>query len=395
MSKEKNHSSRERHTRSLIYKRYLHLLSSCFIALLVIVPLITLLFPDVKFSQNENRILTQFPRFSIDSVFDGRYMKKVEKYTADQLIGRNFWIHTKTRVDRIIGKNSSNGVYLGKESTLIENFDPLPASEVEKNKTAINGFAEKHPNLNHYFLLVPNAISIYGDKLPADAPVLDQNEYMNAFTSGLNGNVNVLDPRPILEENKNQLLYYKTDHHWTTLGAWLSFQSIANTMGITPDPDAYSVHPVTNAFSGALVSKSGYTINTTDTIDVYIPNNENDYSVVNYIAEQKKSPSLYNSEQLKGKDKYAVFLDGNHPIVKIKNPVSNGKNLLVIKDSYANAFIPFLTPFYSEITVIDPRYYYDNIDALITDSGITDVLYLFNANTFFRDTSLGPVLNNE
>jgi hypothetical protein len=68
--------------------------------------------------------------------------------------------------------------------------------------------------------------------------------------------------------------------------------------------------------------------------------------------------------------------------------------LLVIKDSYANAFIPFLAPFYSEITVIDPRYYYDSIDALIADAQITDVLYLFNANTFFRDTTLETVLND-
>lgn len=395
MSKEKNYSSREHHTRSLIYKKYLHLLSSCFIALLVIVPLVTLLFPDVRFSQNENRILTQFPRFSMDSVFDSRYMKKVEKYTADQLIGRNFWIHTKTNSDRIIGKNSSNGVYWGKDATLIENFEPLPPASVDKTKTAINNFAEKHPTLNHTFLLVPNAISIYSDKLPSNAPVLDQNEYINSFTSGLNEKITVLDPRPTLEENKNQLLYYKTDHHWTTLGAWLSFQGIAEDMGLKPDKDAYTVYPVTDTFSGALVSKSGYSLGTTDTIDVFIPKSENDYSVVNYVEEQKKSPSLYSSEQLKGKDKYAVFLDGNHPIVTIKNPVNNGKNLLIIKDSYANAFIPFLTPFYSEITVIDPRYYYESIDALIVDSEITDVLYLFNANTFFRDTSLEPVLNDE
>jgi len=187
----------------------------------------------------------------------------------------------------------------------------------------------------------------------------------------------------------------KTDHHWTTLGAWLSFQGVADAMGIKPDPNAYTVYPVTHSFSGALVSKSGYLTFATDTIDVYVPKNEESYSVVNYVEEQKKSASLYDSEQLKGKDKYAVFLEGNHPIIKIKNPVANGKNLLVIKDSYANAFIPFLTPFYSEITVIDPRYYYDSIDALIADAQITDILYLFNANTFFRDTTLEPVLNDD
>ena len=395
MQNQNKSHTRERHARSHYYKRYINLLGSFFIVLIIIVPLITLISPDAKLSETENRILTQFPRFSIDSVTDGRYMKKMEKYAADQLIGRNFWIHTKTNSDRVIGKNISNGVYLGKDSTLIENFDPLPTEDIDKTKTALNRFVEKHPELNHYFMLVPNAISIYQDKLPLGAPVMDQNQYIDSFTSGLNEKTVILDPRPILKENTNQLLYYKTDHHWTTLGAWLSFQSVSGAMGITPNPDAYSVYPVTQSFSGALVSKSGYSINNTDTIEVYIPKSEEDYSVVNYMEEQRKSPSLYASEQLTGKDKYAVFLDGNHPLVTIKTPVNNSKNLLVIKDSYANAFIPFLTPFYSEIIVIDPRYYYNSIETLIADYDITDVLYLYNANTFFRDTSLEPVLNDE
>jgi hypothetical protein len=395
MRKQDNHREHDQYTHSLFYKKYINLLGLLFIGIIIFFPLVSLILPDTKLSENENRILTQFPRFSVDSIIDGRYMKKMQKYTADQLVGRNFWIYTKTSTDRLIGKNSSNGVYLGKNSTLIENFDPLPADITDQTKIALNAFAEKHPNLNHFFLLVPNAISITNDKLPAYAPVLKQNDYINEFTGGLNEKLTVLDPRPILEQNQDQLLYYKTDHHWTTLGAWLSFQGVANAMGIKPDPDAYTVYPVTHAFSGALVSKSGYLTFTSDTIEVYIPKSEESYSVVNYVEEQKKSPSFYSSQKLKEKDKYAVFLEGNHPLIKIKNSVANGKNLLIIKDSYANAFIPFLAPFYSEITVIDPRYYYDSIDSLIADAQITDILYLFNTNTFFRDTALEPVLNDD
>jgi len=394
MRKQDNHREHDQYTHSLFYKKYINLLGLLFIGILVFFPLASLILPDTKLSENENRILTQLPRFSVDSIIDGRYMKKMQKYTADQLVARNFWIYTKTSTDRLIGKNSSNGVYFGGNSTLIENFDPLPADATEQTKAALNTFAEKHSDLNHYFMLVPNAISVTDEKLPAYAPVLNQNDYIDGFTAGLSKKLTVLDPRPILEQNRDQLLYYKTDHHWTTLGAWLSFQGVADAMGIKPDTDAYTVYPVTHSFSGALASKSGYLTFTTDTIDVYVPKSEDTYSVVNYVEEQKKSPSFYSSEQLKAKDKYAVFLEGNHPIIKIKNSVANGKNLLVIKDSYANAFIPFLAPFYSEITVIDPRYYYDSIDALIADAQITDILYLFNANTFFRDTTLEPVLND-
>lgn len=395
MRKKDNHREHDQYAHSLFYKKYINLLGLLFIGIIAFFSLASLILPDTKLSENENRILTQWPRFSVDSIIDGRYMKKMQKYTADQLVGRNFWIRTKTSTDRLIGKNSSNGVYFGKNATLIENFDPLPADTVAQTQTALNQFAEKHSDLNHYFMLVPNAISVTADKLPAYASVLNQSDYINSFTAGLQEHFSVLDPSPILAEHQDQLLYYKTDHHWTTLGAWLSFQGVADSMGIKADPDAYIVYPVTHSFSGALASKSGYLTSSSDTIEVYIPKSDDDYSVVSYVEEQKKAASLYDSEQLKEKDKYAVFLAGNHPIIKIKNPVLNEKNLLIIKDSYANAFIPFLTPFYSEITVVDPRYYYDSIDDLIADAQITDVLYLFNANSFFRDTSLEPVLNDD
>ncbi|KNZ43009.1 DHHW family protein [Acetobacterium bakii] len=363
-------------------------------SILLIIPLVSLVLPDVQFSPDENRILTQFPKFSVDNFIDGRYMKKAEKYTADQLVGRTSWIKTKTNIDRLLQKNISNGIYLGTEGTLIENFNPLPTEDLNRTQAAINAFYENHPDLKTYFMVAPNAISIYSDKLPANAPVINQKSSILAFTSGLNSGITILDPSSILEVNKASALYYKTDHHWTTLGAWLAFQGVAEAMEIKPNLDAYTVYPVTYDFSGALVSKSGYSLKNKDSIEVYLPKSEDDYSVVTYVENQKKSPSLYNSEQLTGKDKYGVFLDGNHPLVTIKNHVNNNRNLLIIKDSYANAFIPFLTPYFSEITVLDPRYYFDSLENLILESEITDILYLYNANTFFRDTSLESVLND-
>ncbi len=394
MHYQKKKPSRRKNSHSHFYKKYLNLLGLLFIGILFIIPLFSLVLPDIQFSPNENRILTQFPRFSLDNFMDGRYMKKAEKYTADQLVGRSFWIKTKTNTDRLLSKNISNGVYLGKDGTLIERFDPLPTEDLKKTQAAINGFYEKHPDFNTYFMMVPNAISIYSDKLPDNAPVINQKDIISPFVSGLNEEISILDSSPILMVNKDKSLYYKTDHHWTTLGAWLAFQGVAETMDIKSNLDAYIVYPVTYDFSGALVSKSGYSLNNKEIIEVYLPKSEEDYSVVTYVENQKKSSSLYNSEQLTGKDKYGVFLDGNHPLVTIKNPVNNGRNLLVIKDSYANAFIPFLTPYFSEITVLDPRYFFDSIEDLLVESEITDILYLYNANTFFRDTSLESVLND-
>jgi|LGOV01.1.fsa_nt_gb hypothetical protein len=394
MQNKKNDRYKTHHKKTIFYKKYLNLLSLLFIAVIVLLPLVSLLIPDTKFSPAENRILSAFPRFSFDSLIDGRYTKKVEKYVADQFINRNSWIHTKTNTDRLLGRNYSNGIFLGKDHYLIKNFTPLPQETINHSTEAINNFYDKHPNLNHYFMLVPTAITIYSNRLPNHAPVLNQTEFINQFNASLYDNIKILNPTSILNAKKDDALYYKTDHHWTTHGAWLAFQDVSPIMDITPAPDSYSVYPVTQDFSGALVSKSGYALADTDIIEIYIPKNDDDYSVVTYQDKQEKSPSLYYSGNLTEKDKYAVFLDGNHPLLTIENPVNNHRNLLIIKDSYANAFIPFLTPYFSEITVIDPRYYYDSIDQLINDSDITDILYLYNANTFFKDTNLEPVLND-
>ncbi|CAH0438788.1 Conserved hypothetical protein [Clostridium neonatale] len=151
--------------------------------------------------------------------------------------------------------------------------------------------------------------------------------------------------------------------------------------------DKFDVEDVTNDFYGSLYYKMGTGIGKPDTIKIYAPKYENNI-VVNYVNEEKKVASLYNNSKLDGKEKYEVFTDGNHPLINIRTDGDYKKKLLVIKDSYANSFIPFLTTHYGEIDVVDLRYYVDNLDYLIENDGITDVLFLFNVNTFDEDNSI-------
>ena len=160
------------------------------------------------------------------------------------------------------------------------------------------------------------------------------------------------------------------------------------------DSDDYDIELVSNSFVGALSSESGYKTKK-DKVKVYIPKDENDKVVVNYEEEQKKTATLYESEKLEEKDKYQVFLGGNHPLVKINTASTSGKTLLIFKDSYANSFVPFLTSHFSKIILVDPRYYYEDIDELMKSENVDEVLFLYNANTFFSDSTLAPVLNNE
>ena len=212
----------------------------------------------------------------------------------------------------------------------------------------------------------------------------------------MNSNISFVDTYTTLLEHKKEDLFYRTDHHWTTLGAFYSYQRLGDFMNFTPkDSDDYDIELVSNSFNGALASKSGYDTKQKDKVRVYIPKDENDKVVVNYEEEQKKTATLYESDKLDEKDKYQVFLGGNHPIVKIDTSSTSGKTLLIFKDSYANSFVPFLTSHFSKIILVDPRYYYEDIDELMKNENVDEVLYLYNANTFFSDTSLAPVLNNE
>ena len=367
-------------------KIYYSIMTLVFLVILIVIVTLNTTKKDIKFSESENRILAQKPKFSIERLLEGRYTKKYEKYKVDQFVDRDGWMKLKSE---------SNGIYKGSDDYLIESFEVPDSEIVSRNIKAINDFNKKHKDINQYMLIAPNAVSILSEKLPPYAPVVSQKLVMDNFAKTLNKGINYIDVYNTLDKHDKEYIYYKTDHHWTTLGAYYSFLEAAKAMDLEVKKDYYNVERVSNDFYGTLYSKSGYEVKTPDYIDVYLPKDENDEYVVNYVEEQKKSASFYDSEKLETKDKYGMFLGGNHPVVKIKTTSKEDRKLLVFKDSYANSFVPFLTQYFSDIIMVDPRYYYDDIEKLIEEEGISDILYLYNANTFFSDTSLELVLNNQ
>lgn len=375
-------------------KIYYKIMCLLFILVLATITGLNIIKKDKNFSDTENRMLAQKPKFTIEKFMEGRFTKKFEKYKVDQFINRDMWIKIKSSTDKLLGKNKSSGVYLGKDGYLIEDFEKPSDKVLSKNIKAINKFSNKYKNINQYMAIVPNAVDILNEKLPKYAPVISQKKYIDGFESNLNKNINTIDAYKALKSHNDEYIYYKTDHHWTTLGAYYTFLEAAKTMKLDSSKNEYEKFRVSNNFYGTLYSKSGYEVKTPDNIDIYIPKNKEDEYIINYIDEQKKTASFYDSSKLDTKDKYGVFLGGNHPIVNIKTTSQSNKKILIFKDSYANSFVEFLTPYFSEIIMVDPRYYYDDIDKLISDKKITDMLFLYNANTFFSDTSLELVLNN-
>ena len=351
---------------------------------------------DVKFSDTENRMLQQKPAFSLTELADGRFMSSFEAYQTDQFAFRDQWIRLQTAADRLIGKNKSGDVYLGKNQLFEE---PSQISDgVWKNLDAVVSFCSQYRDVKSYLMLVPNAASVQKERLPEYAPVADQKMQLAQITEYLAKQENPVTEIPLydtLREHQDEALYYRTDHHWTTLGAGYAYEKAAEIMNI-PGAEAKSeelakqLYPVTDHFQGTLSSRSGYRV-PDDTIEVYWPEQEEEL-VVTYVQEQTKSASLYAAEKLDAKDKYGMFLNGNHPLTEIRTMASTGRKLLVVKDSYANCFVPYLTGDFEEIVLVDPRYYYDSLGKLMEQYGFTDVLFLYNLNTFLEDDVLHYVL---
>lgn len=371
-----------------IYNRALNrLMTLMFITFIVIVILLNILKTDKTFSEEENRTLSTMPKFTIKSFLSGDFTEEYTEYVEDNFAGKKGFVSIKTNLETLSGKTEINSIFIGEDGQLFEKFKEGSEEETSAKIAAINSFSEKYSNLNISFMLTPTATKVLEDNLPKYAPNDDELSYINNVFSGLNDNVKTINPYEALSENKNEYIFYKTDHHWTSKGAYIAYTVMCEKLGLTPTPiDNFKIITVTDSFYGSLSSKIGIQGKKSDSIDVYIPK-ESDF-IVNYVDEQKKSTSLFDSTYLDKKDKYSIFTGGNHPLINIKTLGDPNKKLLVIKDSYANCFLPFLTSHYGEINVVDLRYFYDDLDTLIENKEITDVLFLYNANTFNSDDSI-------
>lgn len=372
------------------YRLFFHRLGLLFFLLPVIVLVSSIILPDTGFSEKENRVLASRPALKLDQIISGGYEKQFETYENDQFPLRDMWITLKATTDRLMGKVEENGVYLGKNGYLMEAFNAPSQTQYDATVNAMTSFAQEHSDLKQYALIAPNSVNILKSNLPAFAPADDQNPWIDKLRDSLtSAGVTFIDIRDTFTDHKAEDLYYHTDHHWTTLGAYYAYLQAAAAMGIDTSSDSYDKAPVSQTFKGTLSAKSGFRSGETDEIDVFLPNGDNALSsVVNYVDEQKKSASFYDTSKLNTRDKYALFFGGNHAQIKISTPTESNNTLLVLKDSYANSFIPFLAQHYRKIIMIDPRYYYGDLEQLLQVENVQEVLYLYNANTFFADTSL-------
>lgn len=342
---------------------------------------------DRKFSENENRLLAQRPKLAIETVLSGKFAKAYEEYVTDQFVGRDAFITVKTYGDILLGKKDIKGIYLGKDGYLLTKQLPDSFTEKEEEKRLmllenLAQYCDKRQGEGTFrVLLAPTSDNVLKDKLPAFAPVYDQSVFLNKVKACISDK-DYVDVQDIMNRHRDEYIYYRTDHHWTTLGAYYAYEEWAESMGFSPIPqEEFTIRMVSGSFLGTLHSKLNIWVKP-DEMYVYEPKDDVEYQVY-YDLSKTPHTSLYEEKYLETKNKYGMFLDDNHGLVEIDTSVGNGKTLLVIKDSYANCFIPFAALHYEKLYVLDLRYYKSKLFDMIEDD--MDVLVLYNVYHFIEE----------
>lgn len=377
-------------------RRKERLIGKIFILCLFGVMLVNIIIPDREMSEEENRMLASKPKLTFSTLVNGDFMEQYEEYLSDQFAGRDLWHRMKVALDRFGGSRMENGIYIGKDGQLLQDIQVPDQEHLSENLDAIKEFTETYQDIPVTMILVPDAACILNDRLPWLASVEDQNQMISMVEQSLGDSVTWVDAASALNKHKREKIYYLTDHHWTSLGAFYTFQEAATALGIEEDvSDKFLSYTVSDSFNGVLASESGAGLGTEENIDIYVPREGDNDVIVNYVNESKRTTSLYDSSKLETKDQYGVFLGGNTSLIDIRTVSTSQKRLLVVKDSFANSFIPFLAPYYREIVVVDPRYYSGTIEDIMSSYRITDALFLYSGNSFFTDNSISGVFTGE
>ena len=338
----------------------------------------------------ENRNLEQMPTLSAKSLLSGEFMKDFETYTTDQFVGRDAWIGLKSSTERALGKQENNNVYFCDEDTLITRFDQPDAAKVTENLNYVNNFVE-NVDIPVTFSLIPTQACIWADRLPAGAPNASQTDLLDQAKAAVPG-ATWADLYSSLWEHKGEDIFYRTDHHWTSLGAYYGYTALAEALGFTPVPlDAYTETVRSTEFYGTVFSSSGVRWVSPDTITTYVP--DTGITVTSYTYDSAGNPveeprALYDTSFLSVKDKYSMFLGGNQSLGVVKTPDTDKPKLLIIRDSYADSLVPFLAPHFSEIHLIDLRYYKLSLADYIQQNGIDQALVLYSVPNFVTDSNL-------
>lgn len=338
------------------------------------------------YSPVEKRELQTRPEISITKVLDGRFQKKYESYLRDQFPGRDHWVSFQTDMELFMGKNEIHNVYIGKNHYLLEHYTEkeFNPQQISKNLQALEKFVGKaKQNADVHVMMVPTKSWILREKLPAFAPHYKEQKFYDALQQKLEKEDVLISVEPVLDAHKEEEIYYRTDHHWTTLGAWYAYEQYTKAVSgdLQRAQGKKKFRCISKDFYGTTYAKINYA-RQADKIEIYEPA---DKLRVVYNMGEKKTKTLYDFSFLKTADQYSVFTGGNQAVLEITGGIKNGKTLLLIKDSFANSILPFLAEDYEKLVVVDLRQLNVSGDRLLEMFSPTDILILYNSAQFAQD----------
>ena len=342
--------------------------------------------PDTADSEVDNRPLAQAGGIRSEGLWTGETGQEAENWYADQFPLRNGFLHLNYCFQRLEGVSRFDDVYIGKDM-LLQEAPVYDAAVSDAILQSIRDFQAKTQILVN-LQIVPTSIQVNADRLPMNAVSPDENAAL-ADIQSKSQDLGFIDSRQTLADHSNEDLYYKTDHHWKSLGAWYAFTDLAAAKGWSADQASFDVLKAADGFQGTLSAKTGDPF-LSDTVDLWVPKGGPQYVMT---RDGKKTRTMYDESALDRKDKYQVFTGANTGEFTLEMDNDSPVRLLLFKDSYANSYLQFLIPQCRTITVIDPRYYDGNIDRLVENGIFTDVLFLYNYSSWVQDTSLKGVLD--
>lgn len=360
--------------------------AAAFCGFLLSMTVLMILLPGEEFSQREKRYLAQPPKLTAESLLSGEFGEQAEEYAADHLPGRDGFVMLSAYYDLLSGRQVTKDIYAAKGGRLVEAPQILNRSAIERNMNAINHFAEEN-GTQVDLMIVPSAGFLYQDEVVGlKNPYIDD-EIIGEICVLAGENVAGIDLLPVFESAREEgELYYRTDHHWTSLGACTAYEEYMAFKGrACPERSQYTVESAAG-FHGSTYSRSGLWLCPSEEVQLW--RSDSRITVTNGEDEAVHEGVFYE-ERLIEADKYTVFLDGNHSMVSIHNADAAGAgSLLVIRDSYANCLGGFLAESYENVTLVDLRYYREPVSLLLAEGDYNDVLVCYSIGNFMTDSNI-------
>ena len=360
-----------------------------FSAIVILFTVIDIINSPKEFSELENKNLSQIPILSLESYIDTSFSSDYEKYINDQFFLRDKWIDLKSRIEYLLGKRENNDIIFGKDNYLFKKFTTFNDEMLKNNLNSIITFTNNY-NKEVDFFIIPNSYAIYDELTPRYLPLVDQLSLINSINSYLslksNDHISTINVAEELLKNKDDYIYYKTDHHWTSYGAYLAYLTYMDYLGLEI-VDINNLEKITiNNFLGTYYNRSKYFKADSDFITYY------NILGLHIEIDGKEQLSLMDLDKFKGSDKYSAFLWGNNGLTKVINEniseERKGSSILIFKDSYANSFIQFLSYNYEIIDIIDLRYFKESIRNFMKDKDYNEILIMYSFNNLSTDINI-------